>query len=770
MSKKTLIFIFMILCVFGATTFAKSFDELLRLAVEDTLPEVREAAALALIQIWVDSKQTDEDLRQLALASASSETRHAAARALGLRLVRAAKDQNEVLMLMDLGEFSEVQTVAAERLSQLLLEETMITLDELIRTVSIPNNSRLRGAAVPALSAAWRNAPISIEALLANTLAGETVEFRAAAARALILKLQNSFVYVLGETALFDLSSDSLATLDGAVAGANSKLRNAAAALLQERLKESDPGLDDLRLLAGDVEVFPALRAAAAAALAEKLLGANLTLAELEAIATGPTPELRSSAAAALLQAIVAALGRLELTLAALTQSVATAASVELAKIRADAVFVLLRASLVALETQSDLEAIANGQTIVIRGITLDGSLAAYRLVASEFLTGIYTFFGFIDRFENPLEQLTAIAEDESLTPAFRAAAGRALTLVFRAEPNRNLQTLSELAQLLDEVNRLATQNDIEGALQTLVRFRTQLDAERDSIILTAEVAGDFTVRRQLNDEVNRAIAGAEQSLKSARLITFRSELSAIRRVFQAIERSVAAAPNVGEAALKQIAATGATQELRQAAGQALSVRLLRDESNFDVLLTLAGDGASAAARQAAIPALAQMWAENAGLDQLYQQALTGASAAIRLAAARALVESSVLTGFSTEQLLEFVGGQAVAVAPLLIAATNVELQLAAATALAKLWADSDSPSLDELIELATGETTTALQIAAANALSQRLITAQLGEGELFNLISDHTLVFASSLKSSQALSDALARALADHFASTVFP
>ena len=90
--QRTMVLTVIGVLLFTASAFGRSVDELMRLASEDSFPEVREAAALALIDIWTSSDDSDESLRQLALNNPSPEIQQAAARALGNRLSTMASE------------------------------------------------------------------------------------------------------------------------------------------------------------------------------------------------------------------------------------------------------------------------------------------------------------------------------------------------------------------------------------------------------------------------------------------------------------------------------------------------------------------------------------------------------------------------------------------------------------------------------------------------------------------------------------------------------
>jgi len=761
---KLLILSLLLVSVAQVVGLAKSVEELTRLANDESLPEIRQAAGLALKTAFSTSSQSVAALRQLALSAPSETVRHAAASALGTRLTRAQNDRVQLETLIKTGEFPEVRQAAAQRLGELFLEDKALSLDELLSTALTPDNALLRAAAVPALRVALEAAPLSLDALWSRVMTGQSAELRLAAARALVQRVRRSALYTLDKSVLSTLAGGNAMSLAGSVVGANAALRRAAATMFQRQARGL--GVDALEQLAGDTNIAPELREAAGAVLGEKLLDANLSLDLLETLASSATPELRAAAEQALVQAIAFALGRREISLPQLAASVGQAASLELQRARADAVFVLLRSALVKPEAQTALEAVVNGQTQTLNGVALDGGLAGFRAAAGDFLVGIYTFFGFIDRFEDPLRSLRTIAEDMTLTPEFRASAGRALTVVFGAQRARSLRTLEQLNGLLETLGEQAVQGDPNAALATLKQFKTLLEAERATVVQTAEVGGDFSARQKLNDETNRSVSELERALNTGRLLSVRPQISAIERTFEALRPSLQRSPEVSTATLRRLAVTGASVELRQAAARALAPRLVRDERDLAALQALSRSAQTPELRGAAVDALAAAWQANkASIETLYAQALGGVSAQSRAAAARALVRSRSLEALGLPQWQALANGQSVTFNVLTLDGTHAELQQAAGEALGSLWVGDEGLSNDALIALATdlsGSET--LQRAAADALQARWMASSLSESDLFELISEHTLLFGPRPGASAALSQALARALADRF------
>ncbi len=778
-------------------SFAKSLDYLLQLAGKDALPEVREAAALALTPALVISNMGNEELRRLALQGASAELRSAAARALGTRLAQAAVDLDQLETLAASGEFPEVRAAASELLRQ-RLQQSGLSVEALARMAITGSSSELRMAAIPALTTALANSAYSNEELLAAASSGATVEYRLAAAQGLVLRLQNSRLFTLEQQALLEIVSGNIVRLSERVQGVNVQIRTAAAALFEEQLQQADWSLDQLQQLTEDAQVTPELRAAAGAVLSDELLNANLPLDDLQKLATGETPELRRAAIPALVQALVAAVGRRTISINTLVDSVAHAASEELAEAEAEAVFVLLRRTLVAPQAQSQVEAIANGQAVLINGLMIDGSLKAFRVAAGNFLVGIYTFFGFLDRLTDPLGELTAIAENTAFTEEFRAAAAQALVPVYLAQRGRATQDLATLNALLDQIWQAARQGQTGQALETLARFKALLSAERDLLIVTAEVGGEFTARQLLNDEVNRDIAQLERALQDGSIFTVNTSISDIRRAFDTIERGISRAPDVTTETLEQIASQGATPELRQAASQAWADRLWRDPPDVSILMQLASEGASAELRQAAVPALtASLISSGANFERLYSMALDGVTAEVRLASAQAIMQSSAMGNLPLETLQALANGQSIEIGSLVVDGSRIELRQAftpalqeafiahnesderletwathgatpelrqaAAEVLAERFAQPEGPSIDHLMELAISGTSEELRAGVARALTSRLIASDLTESDLFALIAVHTLLLSPN--TSTALSHALALALADRFA-----
>lgn len=746
--------------VLSLNGFSQSIDELLRLAREDSLPEVRQAASLALTELWVDSDQTNEQLEQMALEDFSSEVRSAAARALGVRLAEAAEDLDGLLNLILTEGFLEVQNQTAITLSQHLLEDETQTLDSLLELASSSDDDRVQNAIVPALVSQLLNGPFSLEALSEQISSGETVALRSASAQALVSRLRDTSLYDLSDESLFELVDGVDVLINGAVFGENDALRNAFGQLYQAQLEQSSLRLNGIIRLADDPDEAVDVRRAAGAVLSQRFLNAGLSLEQLEDLARGSTSELRGAVNDALIQAIVGALGRLEIQLNALAASVADSETAELARARAEGVFVLLRTTLIRLEAQADLETLANGGTITVNGLTLDGSIEAYRLAASDFLTGIYSFFGLIDRFENPLADLTGIAEDASLTSEFRTAAANTLVVIYQAEQVRSQQTVQTLFELLDAFDQNLSAGELDLAVESLDQFTSLLDEERDTIILTSEAGGDFTTRQILNSDVNRSITTIEQAIQNASLLTIRSELALMRRSLRAVESNIEQAPNISDDQLLQIIRNGATPEIQQAASQALSQRWGRHPLALDSLISFATDQNDLIRQATVVSLTAVLVSENTPLDQLYEQALGGETVELRLANALALL--SQFEDFELNQTQALARGGSVELDPFLLGASTTQVQQAAGQSLMSVFVDETNFSIDDLIGVSADSKNLLLQQSAASVLAQRWIDSELSEGDLFVIASERTLLFGARPGSSEALSQALSVALAN--------
>ncbi|MGQ9477246.1 MAG: hypothetical protein ACUVRH_01990 [Candidatus Bipolaricaulia bacterium] len=391
------------------------------------------------------------------------------------------------------------------------------------------------------------------------------------------------------------------------------------------------------------------LRGAAGAALRERLLLAGLGLEELEALASGPTPELRSAAIPALVQATVAAVGRGELSLAKLARAIAEGATHELRLARAEALFLLLRAELVAPGAQGLVEAVLRGERVTVRGVELNGEILEVRAAASELLAGIYKFYGLLDRLREPLAELLAVATDLSLTAEFRAAAGEALEFIFLAERGRALAALQELEALLDELLEEA-QGQPAQAGQTLAALQGLFERERANLIHTAEVGGEFTAAQRL-ENVARNLERMRTALATFDLPGLSGAISAVERDLQVIEKGVTRAPDIPLESLMEWAAFGGTPELRRAAGAALGKRLL--------------------------------WA-NLSYDELLELVISGPSEELRSGAGAALTVKLIEKGLSELELLRMIARYTWAFGPR--AGTSKELGEALSRALAQLW------------------------------------------------------------------------------------
>jgi len=799
--RKVITLTLLLFIALGATAGAAPLSRLLQLAGQDALPEVRQAAALAITPALAASATwSDADLEQLARQGASAELRSAAARALGQRLTEQADSLAELERLAGSGRFPEVRATAAQALEESLMQSD-ISLDKLIRLAQQGGSPELRRAAVPALARGLADSAAHTTAeLLQEASSSDSAAYRLAAAQALVARLSDSALHTLSQAELLAISGGQTVSLPQQVKGTNHQLRAAAAWRFQAELSQAGWSLEALEALAADVSAAPELRQAAGAVLSQRLLEANLPLAELERLALDATPQLRAATQKALVQALVGAVGRRALSLQMLAASVAKAPSEELAEAEAQALFVLLHAALVTPEAQVGIESIANGESVEIEGLQLDGSLLALRQAAGEFLTGIYSFFGFGGRLSNPLAQLSAIAGNPRLSKEFRAAAGRALAQVYSAERGRALQDLSQLRAWLEQLGQGLAQGQPDQALNILGGFKNLLSAERSLLQVSAEVGGQLSAGQLLAESIPKGVARLEQAIKQGSLLVARSSIAQIERDFQALQGGIEQAPDLSLAKLEEIAAQGATAELRSAAGEALSGRLLRDPPGLSSLEQLALSGASSELRQAAVPALSlALSTAQTDIDRLYRQALQGSTAELRSAAAQALLRSAALSGLSLTQLQALSDGAQVQIGQLAIDGSNIWLRQAFAGALGQLWlsgaapdeklqqwaaqgdtpqlrqaaaqalalrfARPEGPSRDSLLALAVSGASHELRRAAAQALSRRLIASKLDESDLFMLVSEHTRLFGQIPQSSPELSWALAQALADRLA-----
>lgn len=381
------------------------------------------------------------------------------------------------------------------------------------------------------------------------------------------------------------------------------ELRAAAGLALGGLLLDSPFSDQDLKALA---MAGPSreLRAAAGAALRQRLLEAELGLEKLEELATGPTPELRGATIPALVQATVAAVGRGELSLGALASSIAEGPSHELRLARAEALFLLFRAELVAREAQPTVEAILRGESVVVNGVEIDGGLQEIRAAASDFLAGMYKFYGFLNRLQDPLADLMSVVTDATLTAEFRAAAGEALQIVFRAQRARANEVLESFEGLLDELREAAQDGKTEDALKGLFIFEELLDEERQMLITTAEVAGEFTASQRLGGATERNLAKIREALTRGDLIGLNSAINDINRDLQVVQDAVRKAPDVSLDELEEWAGSGATLELRRAAGAALGKRLPETSLGVEELIEMTIQGASPGLRAGAGDAL----------------------------------------------------------------------------------------------------------------------------------------------------------------------
>jgi hypothetical protein len=787
--KVVLLLVLSLVLLTSVTGIARSIDELVRLASFEAFPEIRQAAAIALVPDWVVSQESDENLRELAETGLSAELRSAAAQALGIRLAEAALDEESLITLILSADFVEILEAAAAGLEARLLVGDF-SIDELTQFAVDSRSELIRKAAVTALASGYSNSQLSDRALNDIVSGGATAEVRLAAAQALASRI------TLNTESLLELVDGGIISLEQTLAGSNPELRMAAQPLYAQSLANADLEVELLIEMAGDTTATSELRSAAGEVLAEKLLQLNLPLDQLEVLSTGATSELRNAAHTALVIATVGGVGSRLFSLSELAGLVAEAESVELAEARAEAVLVLLRGGLSSLDGQDDLELIANGGTAVVNGVIVNGGERAFRIAASDFLVGIYTFFGFIDRFADPLTDLTAIAENPELTVEWRSAAGVALSQVYRADSVGATFTLNQLENFLDELLLALGNGNLEIAGLALDFFTAQLEIGRDSIVQTAEVAGDFTVRQRL-DDIDRSVASISQDLEDNRPFAISSTVTSIQNDITAILRSVEDAPNVMTTELWMISVEGATSEIRSAAGNALSFRFERDLPDLESLLEIARVGVSPELREAVIPALTNVLvASEFSQEELIALSEDDFSQEVRLAAARALFSPIESEDYSPDEWAVFINSGELAIGSLNLNGSNPELRagfgdslttqllelpsttdslvelstegttaeirIAAASALSTLYAQLDGPMIDELIELAGFDDSPDIQRAAGIALESRLIEEEQSEGAIVALIAQNSIEIRPGAAS--ALGDGLAEALAHRF------
>ena len=546
------------------------------------------------------------------------------------------------------------------------------------------------------------------------------------------------------------------------------------------------------------------LRQAAASVLGRRLLRARRSLEALTELAgQGATPEVQQAAVNALEQALVFAVGRGDLSLQALVDSLSSSDSDALNQARANAAFTLLRPNLIFVTDQPLLEALIRGQTATIGGVAVNGQNRFLRQATTDFLAGLFLQFGAVNRFEDPLSDLLAVAGDPLTEEGFRQAAGVALVKFLSSQRQKALDAIKQITRLLDRIVIQGRRGQSEDALALLEQVRQGIDANSALINTTAEAAGELGAAQRIRS-IKDELAQFPEAIRQRNNSQLRDINTFVSGQFSQIQVSLAGAPDTDDETLIALAGEGATAELRQAAAMVLSGRMVaalaQGETDLDALLALAQTGGSRELQGAAEDALTRaLQGSDLADEDLLALALEGQTVALQAAGARAWVARQ---DQGIDQITALANGAGLLLGQLVIQADSFEFQQALAQLLQARW-EQEGVSVDllletiensgneavrqtaavllarrfeeegktqqELIELSAFAPNEFVRQAASDALVQRLIFQQLSEPVLFNLVSQFTLAGVNP-SSSQELVQALIAALADRFLHPLVP
>ncbi len=258
----------------GISTFARSETELKEIAATDFIPEIREAAALALSKLYLESDMTVEELEEVATTTATEELKEAAVPALaGLY-----------------GDVSEITTS----------EEAQKIAENLEKRAVEGENPQIREAAGIALANFYTSFGVKgVEGYAAENLEeiaknGETEALKNAAVEALSAIYPNIKTSEELKTLIAETESD--------------KIKRAASEALAIRYVgpfPPSPSLEELKTMAANLELDKWVRAAAGNAFGQLSAG-KLSMDELANLAkSGQTMELQSGAGMALAKALI---------------------------------------------------------------------------------------------------------------------------------------------------------------------------------------------------------------------------------------------------------------------------------------------------------------------------------------------------------------------------------------------------------------------------------------------------------------------------------
>ncbi len=788
MIKKYLVFAFAALLLLSSVGHAQSLERLERLASTDVFPEVRAAAAIGLAELWVNDDITNAELEDIAQNGITEELKQAAEKALASRLVNESTSLDELQVLASESPFAAIRTSASVLLSQAFLDAEF-DLETLQNLATNSDSSDTRQAVVPALAQALASSSTPTEDLVNLANESEIIELRQAASQAVMQRLADE-LEPLDSNGLINLINGNGLDISRIVGQGNIALQQAAADAFASSLDALS--IEEIEAIAANPDNTPALRQVAADLLRQRLLRADRSLDQLLSLANqGTTPEVQLASVLALEETLVFSVGTGEMPLDALLETINDSNSAAYNTAASNAVFTLLRPNLIFVIDQPLLEAVVRGEVTEIGGTLIDGTNAFLRNSAAGFLAGLFLQFGAINRFDEPVDELIAMASDTSLAEGFRVAAGRALLKFFSSQRQRAIETINEIQSKLDRIVISGRRGQAEEALALLAEVRQLIDENTLLFNTTAESAGDLGTTQRLRT-IRDQLALFPDAIRAQNSVDLRNINTVVSGQFFQIQISLSDAPDVSDEELQTLAAEGATVELRQAAATVLGQRLLESDLSLEALLDIAEQGASEELQQASISALTEaLLTSDLDNDTLLANIIEGLTFALQRASANAWLArqsndddglialangSGVVLGQFTIQAQSDQFAEAIAVLVqdrwiaeevgsefLLDQAQNAD-SIALQQAAGNLLADSfvaEGLSQDELIDLTVSSESAAVRQAASDALAQLLISQNLPEGTLFAFISQYTLAVINP-NSNGELTQAFVRALAD--------
>jgi len=748
MIKKYLIIAVAALLLFASTGHAQTIERLERLAGTDVFPEVRAAAAIGLAELWVDDDITNVELENIAQSGITEELQQAAEKALASRLVNQATSLDELQTLASESPFAAVRANASALLAQAFLDADL-SLEALRDLASNSEFADIRAAVVPALAQALADSLILTEDLVNSANESENIEFRQAAAQAVIQRVADA-LEPLDSNGLIALINGGGLDISRIVGQDNIALQKAAADAFVSSLDALS--IEEIEAIAADPNNAPALRQVAADLLRQRLLRDDRSLEQLVDLASqGATSEVQLASVLALEETLVFAVGTGEMTLDSLLESINDSNSAAYNTAASNAVFTLLRPNLIFVIDQPLLEAVVRGEVTEIGGALIDGSNAFLRNSAAGFLAGLFLQFGAINRFDEPVEDLIALASDTSVAEGFRVAAGRALVKFFSSQRQRAFDAIDEITGKLDRIVISGRRGQTEEALESLAEVRQLIDDNTSLFNTTAESAGDLGTTQRLRT-IRDQLALFPDAIRAQNSVDLRNINTIVAGQFFQIQIIISEAPDVSNDELQTLAAEGETIELRQAAATVLSQRLLESDLSLEALSDIAEQGASEELQRAVISALAEaLFASDLDNDTLLANVIEGSTFALQRASADAWLARQ---SNNDDGLIALANGSGVVLGQFTIQAQSDQFAEAIAALVQDRWIDEEVSS-DFLLDQAQNASSMALQQAAGNLLAESFVIDGLSQEALTEIILN-----SESVAVRQAASEALAQVL----------